>query len=82
LPLLAPEKLYIGKKMRPANKFTEMFQYTFSKSFWDTQLSFLWRAMKNWVMRRKEDNPGSIRKCNTWSCWSLAGTLGGYGKKI
>ena len=26
--------------------------------------------------------PGSIRKCNTWRDWLLAGTLGGYGKSI
>ena len=25
---------------------------------------------------------GSMRKCNTWRDWLLAGTLGGYGKRI
>jgi hypothetical protein len=25
---------------------------------------------------------GSIRKCNTWRDWLIAGTLGGYGKRI
>ena len=27
-------------------------------------------------------NPSSMRKCNTWRKGLMAGTLGGYGKKI
>jgi IS30 family transposase len=28
------------------------------------------------------DNPSSMRKCNTWRNSLIAGTLGGYGKRI
>jgi len=36
----------------------------------------------NVCQKEFEESPGSMRKCNTWKCWPLAGTLGGYGKSI
>jgi hypothetical protein len=34
---------------------------------------------KMFIIKR---NPSSMRKCNTWRNSLIAGTLGGYGKRI
>ena len=33
-------------------------------------------------MVAKKEDPSSMRKCNTWRNSLIAGTLGGYGKRI
>ena len=50
-----------------------------------TALSFEIGFMKEhreYTLSALFSDPSSIRKCNTWRSGTLAGTLGGYGKRI